>query len=68
MQAVLDRIENDMCVLEFEDGRLIPFPKDELPQEVREGDVLTISFQIDREQTEERRKRALKLMEDVWED
>jgi hypothetical protein len=68
MEAVIDRYENEMCILEFEDGRLIPFPKCDLPPEAREGDVVTISFQINRERTEERRKRALKLMEDVWED
>jgi len=68
MEAIIDRFENEMAVLEFEDGRLIPFPKSALPTDAHEGDVLNLHFQINSERTQARRAKIQKMMEDVWQD
>ena len=60
---VLDRIEGNVALLEDQDtGRIIPFPLDQLPASLREGDCLTQEngvFQVDSERTRQRREAAL---------
>lgn len=64
-RATLDRIEDDVAVLVVE-GRQVTRPLRELPEGVREGDVLDLdTLQVDREATDalraevrEARKRA----------
>ncbi|WP_411677585.1 DUF3006 domain-containing protein [Caproicibacter sp.] len=66
MEAVVERFEKDQCILEFEDGRLIPFPRNLLPEEAREGDVLDLRFKINRERTAARREKIQNMMDDIW--
>ena len=49
-RVVLDRIEGDRAVLEF-DGRSFELPLSLLPREVEEGDVLTLTLHRDEEST-----------------
>lgn len=66
MEAVIERFEKDQCILEFEDGRLISFPKNLLPEEAQEGDVLDLRFKINRERTVARREKIQKMMDEIW--
>jgi hypothetical protein len=51
-RLVLDRIEGDRAVLEF-DGRAVELPLALLPSDVEEGDVLTMAVHRDEETTRE---------------
>ena len=66
MRAVIDRIEGERAVLELQEGETAVFPSNELPDGAREGDVLVIALQIDRLETERRREKIEKKMEDLW--
>lgn len=57
-RATLDRIEDDVAVLVVE-GRQVTRPLRELPEGVREGDVLDLdTLEVDREATEALRARV----------
>lgn len=47
MQAIIDRIEGKIAVLEIEGELFIEIPKKFLPKGVKDGDVLKITFEID---------------------
>ena len=40
MRAIVDRLEGDVAVLEVDGDRYVDVPLAELPQSIREGDVL----------------------------
>lgn len=64
MKAVIDRFEGGFAVLLAGPEEVaVNFPRRLLPVEAREGDVLEIALQIDREETEARRGRARSLVE-----
>lgn len=63
---IIDRFEGDMAVIEYEGGTF-NLPRNLLPSEVREGDVIKILITVDKEETENRRKRIQGLMDDVFE-
>ncbi len=57
MKVVVDRFEDDLAVIEF--GELtIDIPRRELPAGTAEGSVLTVRFELDQAETEERRRRV----------
>jgi hypothetical protein len=58
---VVDRIEGDFAIVENGDERL-NVPLKNLPENVKEGDILTENFQIDNSE-KENRQRKLKEME-----
>ncbi|MDF2887456.1 MAG: hypothetical protein K0R23_1841 [Lacrimispora sp.] len=60
MQYIIDRIEQEIAICEEESGRTVTFSLEELPMGAREGDVLLKingTFQIDEEETNQRRKK-----------
>ncbi|SHJ72015.1 Protein of unknown function [Anaerobranca californiensis DSM 14826] len=64
MKAIIDRFEGDYAVLLFKNEEIqVDFPKKLLPEEVTEGDVLTINIEIDRDERE-RRREAIKTLFD----
>ena len=63
---IIDRFEGNMAVIEY-NGRTFDLPKNLLPKEAKEGDVLKISIEVDREETEKRRKRIKNLMNELFE-
>lgn len=63
---IIDRFEGDMAVIEYE-GKTFNLPRNLLPTEAREGNVIKISISVDREETEKRQKRIQELMDDVFE-
>ncbi|QSQ08161.1 hypothetical protein H0A61_00481 [Koleobacter methoxysyntrophicus] len=58
---VIDRFESDMAVIEY-NGRTFNLPKNLLPKEAKEGDVLKISIDVDREETEKCRGKIKNLI------
>lgn len=71
MKVIIDRFEGQYAVCEDEDLNMINIEIDKLPQGVKEGDVLIIegdNIKVDKEETEIRRERIRRLMEDLWED
>ncbi|GAW92763.1 DUF3006 domain-containing protein [Calderihabitans maritimus] len=63
---VIDRFEGDMAVIEY-NGKTFDLPRSLLPEEAKEGDVLKMSIEIDKEETEKRRKKIEKLMDELFE-
>ena len=46
MEGIIDRIEDDIAVIELEgEGGIIHVPKEELPPLAREGSVIKITFE-----------------------
>ena len=70
MKIIIDRFEADVAVCEKEDKSFIDIPLGELPEEVKEGDILVEKdgkFLVDRQATEERKRNIDELMKDMWE-
>ena len=53
--VVVDRIEEGICELIFDDGHQITVAKAALPKGTREGSVLSVAYELD----EEERKRRI---------
>ena len=71
MKVIVDRFEGSYAVCEDEEQKMINIEIDKLPQGIKEGDVLIIegdNIKVDKEETEIRRERIRRLMEDLWED
>ena len=70
-QAVVDRFEGDLAVLHCFDPKqesresyfTVELPRQLLPQESKEGDYLTATWQLDREATESARERVTAILE-----
>ena len=70
VQVVIERFEGEISVWEKEDGSCVDMDRGELPEGVKEGDVVLIQdgkAMIDQKTTDERKQRISKLMEDLWE-
>lgn len=70
MEVIVDRFEGNFAVCEKLNREMINIPKEKLPPNVREGDVLIISGEniiIDSEKRKTREKRIQNLMNDLWE-
>lgn len=60
MKAIIDRFEGVYAVCETEDKKYINIPKSELPQGIKEGDVLNCindKWNIDTATTKERKEK-----------
>ncbi|WP_186429498.1 DUF3006 domain-containing protein [Clostridium sp. BSD9I1] len=66
MKVIIDRFEGDFAVCEKENKAMIDIPKEILPEEAKEGDVLNINISIDTEETENRKKIIEELTKDIW--
>jgi len=66
MRIIIDRFEDNYAVVELEDRSTANLPRSLVPPGAKEGDVLLI--EIDRNATEERRKRIQRLMEELWQE
>jgi hypothetical protein len=65
MKATIDRIEGKMAVLLMgEDGKTkVNMPLGLLPEGCKEGDILSVSIELDPEATERAKERVSGLME-----
>lgn len=69
MKAILDRLEGNLAILEYEDGSIQEIDINRLPKGSSEGDCLLIEsgvISIDSEETEKRYNKIKKLMNDLY--
>jgi len=66
MKIIIDRIEEEFCVVELEDKQILNIPKAIIPSNAKEGDV--ISIEVEEKETVELKKEINKLMNELWED
>lgn len=64
-EFTLDRLEGDQAVLIGEDKAELILPKKMLPENVKEGSVLSISISTDELETKKREKTAKELLNEI---
>lgn len=70
MRAVIDRFEGEYAVCEKEDRTMLNLEISKLPDGAKEGDVIVIcngKIVIDASETQNRKHRLQKLMDELWE-
>lgn len=65
MKVIIDRFEGEYAVVELEVGKFVNVPKTLIP-DASEGDVIKI--EVEKKETEERKKHIQDLMNSVFED
>lgn len=71
MFYIVDRIEENIIVLQDENGYMINLNKNNLDGKIKEGDCLRKGnnrFFLDIEETKKRKKKIDRLMKGMWED
>jgi len=69
VRAVIDRIEESHAILLFGDNEIkVELPRELLPPGAAEGDILAVSFQIDRQATMEQRRKIAGLLDKLKRD
>lgn len=71
MRLVIDRFEGKYAVCELENGKFIDIPKTDIPQEAKEGDILTETdngYCIDKMATETKREEIKQRMNRLFVD
>ena len=66
---IIDRLTDTQAYLEDEDGRVTPVPRDRIPENAREGDVLRCTggiYRVDEARTAQRRESMKKRLERLW--
>lgn len=66
MKIIIDRYEEEFVVVELDNKQMINIPKEIIPSDAKEGDV--ISIEIDVDETNSRKENIHKLMSELWED
>ncbi len=69
MKYSIDRIEENIAVCEGDDGCVLKLTLDELPKNIREGDIIEktkLGFVIDANETQLRRKKTAKLQRNLF--
>ncbi len=64
MKWIIDRIEDKTAVCETENGLMIDVSLNALPENVKEGDVLSIT--ADAPETDNRKQQIDRLMDDLF--
>ncbi|MBR5137083.1 MAG: DUF3006 domain-containing protein [Clostridia bacterium] len=64
MQVIIDRFEEGFAVVEIESGKMVNMPRELLPAEAKEGDVINIF--VDQEETTRRKKNINNLMNSLF--
>ena len=64
-EAVVDRIEGDLAVVETEWREMVNIPLQHLPKGTREGNVIDITFRLNPEKEKKRRKDIIKLQQEL---
>ncbi len=69
MKVTIDRFEGNSAICEKADRTMIDIPKDKIPTEAKEGDILIIegdNIKIDTGGTAKQKKAIDDLMNDLW--
>lgn len=65
INLTIDRLEGDKAVLKSEDGQTIIWPKDKLPLEAKEKNVLTFTVDSDKKSEEEKKNLAKDILNEI---
>lgn len=71
MRLVIDRFEGKYAVCELENGEFVDVPEEDIPQEAKEGDVITKTdnkYCVDKMATENKRKEIKHKMDRLFVD
>ena len=71
MELIVDRLEEEYIVCEDENKNIVNILKDEVEDEVREGDILIFvdgKYIVNKEKTKDRKEYIENLIEDLWEE
>jgi Protein of unknown function (DUF3006) len=63
---IVDRFEGNWTVVEGPGRATFNLPRDVLPSEIKEGDVIEITVAVDKEKTVERKQKAKSLLNDFF--
>ena len=69
MRWIIDRLEDALAMCEDEKGEMMPIPREKLPGNAREGDVLREEdghFSLSPKETEHRRREMKKKLMDLF--
>lgn len=69
MKGIIDRFEVNIVVIELENRERIELPRELIPIEAREGDVVYEEngvYRIDPEETKKNKEDITKLMDSLW--
>jgi len=71
VRGAIDRLERDerghhLAVIVLDDGQQLVVPAEILPKDAKEGDVLILRLEIDRDETERRRARIRDLQRELF--
>lgn len=55
MRLIIDRFEGKIAIVELENGEIINIPREILPSNTQEGDI--VSLKIEKEETRRRQER-----------
>ncbi|MBU1146224.1 DUF3006 domain-containing protein [Patescibacteria group bacterium] len=65
IKAAIDRFEGDSAVIKTEDGQEIIWPKQDLPEDAKEGTAVRLSVSTNQSDEEERTKLAKTLLNEI---
>lgn len=71
MKLIIDRFEGGFAVCETETKEFINIPKEDIPSEAKEGDVVVQNehgYQIDTQETDDRKNRINKKLRNLFVD
>ena len=69
MKYSIDRIEENIAVCEGDDGNVLKLKLDELPENIREGDIIVRTengYTIDTDETSVRRKKMAEMQRNIF--
>lgn len=64
--CIIDRLEGDWAVIQWDSGQTFNFPRALLPSGAKGGDAVRFDASIDRSETEMRRIRVKRLEDDLF--
>lgn len=65
ISGVIDRFEENSAVIILKGHQIVHWPKQKLPEDVKEGDVVWLMLSHDEDLTKEREKLAHKILEEI---
>ena len=71
MELIVDRLEEEYIVCEDENKNIVNILKDEVEDEVKEGDILILvdgKYIVNKEKTKDRKAYIQDLIKDLWEE
>jgi hypothetical protein len=65
IKAAIDRLEGDSAVIKTEDGQELLWPKQNLPEDAKEGSAVRLRISTNQSDEEERTKLAKTLLNEI---